>query len=331
MANNEILFKPNSLILATSNCDDITSSEYKIFDALLQRCQYHKGHGFRQAELTREEIRCIIKSNDNATINGIKRTLNKFKDISLEFTLNKKFVSSNALAQHVYDPEKDIFKCSMTEEVFTVLMNYAKDGFSPIDLKIVRKAKGYYTQKIYQLLRMWSKVGIIINKTYTLEELKNICDIREGGSYDNYKDFRKRVLDPAVREINDKLNMEVKYKPIKVVRKVQKIEFTILDNETKKYNFNDNKSNIIEVESRIEENNQTKFEIDSKDYVDLLDVGINKSVHERLITDYPNFKDILKHIEEASKRTLDKTGGKTINKRNYKYFIVTLESLLPLI
>lgn len=36
--NNEILFKPNCLILATAN-KTVTSSEYKVYDTLLQRCQ----------------------------------------------------------------------------------------------------------------------------------------------------------------------------------------------------------------------------------------------------------------------------------------------------
>lgn len=327
MSNNEILFKPNSLILATSNCDDITSSEYKIFDTLLQRCQYHKGHGFREAELSRLEIKDIIKHEENTTISEITNTLDKFKDITLKFTLNKKFVSSNALAQHVYDPEKDIFKCSMTEEVFTVLMNYATDGYSPIDLQIVRKAKRYYTQKMYQLFRMWSRPNMRISKVFTLEEIKNICDIKNVKSYEKYKEFKRRVLNPVIEEINKKLNMKIDYNEIKTVRKVTSIEFIILDYEPRKYNFNENKENIIEVKSK--RDNQLKVEIDSKDYVDLIDAGINQSVHEILIKDYPQFMDIKKHIEKASKRTLDTIGGKTINKRNYKYFISTLESLLP--
>lgn len=67
--NNEILFKPNALILATHNNNlGITSNEYKLFDALLQRCQYNNSYGWRKAEINREEIKKIIKHTESTTV-----------------------------------------------------------------------------------------------------------------------------------------------------------------------------------------------------------------------------------------------------------------------
>ena len=63
MNNNEILFKPNGLILATAN-KTITSSEFKLYDTLLQRCQVTKDSNWRKAEISREEIKKIITNND---------------------------------------------------------------------------------------------------------------------------------------------------------------------------------------------------------------------------------------------------------------------------
>ena len=56
MDNNEILFKPNGLILASAN-KTITSSEFKLYDTLLQRCQITKDLNWRTAKLSREEIK----------------------------------------------------------------------------------------------------------------------------------------------------------------------------------------------------------------------------------------------------------------------------------
>lgn len=328
MANNEILFKPNALIMATCNVDDITSSEYKLFDTLLQRCQYNNGYGFRKAEIKREEIKNIIKDNNGTKIESIKNTFDKFKGISLKFTLEKKYVSGYLIAEYEYDFELDTFRCSMSDNVFKLLMDYSKYGYSPIDLQIVRKARGYYTQKIYGLLRMWSKQNKTIVKSYTIDQIKDICDIFKGTSYDAYADFKRRVLTPAVKEINEKLNMEVEYKEIKCGRKVQSIEFKFIDHEPRKYKFDDNQiiepKEIIE-EIKVEEKNDT---IDSIDYMNMIDCNINESIHSKFISDFDDYKNYFVAVKTASEKTLGAIGGKTINKRNYKYFKTCLENLI---
>lgn len=245
--NNEILFKPNGLILATAD-NTITSSEYKIYDTLLQRCQRTKDSHWRKAEISREEMKTFIKNTNSSTLEELKKVLDKFVNVKIKFKLGKKDVSATLIAEHIYDNETDIFTCSMSENVFIALMTYSEIGYSPIDLKLVRQAKGFYTQKIYGLLRMWSKQNEAIVKKYFVELIKDTCDIFEGTSYDRYNNFKSKVLIPAIKEINEKLNMKVEYKEIKVMRKVQEIEFTFTDYEPKKYDFNDDVT-VIDVDA----------------------------------------------------------------------------------
>lgn len=324
--NNEILFKPNSLIMATSSNNNISATEYKLFDTIFQRCQYN-GLGWKIAMLSRDEMKNIIKNNDDSTIPNIKSTLDKFRNIDLSFKLGTKYVSGSVIAEYTYDEATDVFTCSMSDNVYTVLMEYAKYGYSPIDLKVVRNARGYYTQRIYGMLRKWSKYRSVVVTEYTLEEIKSVCGINNGTSYDEYKNFRKRVLDPAINEINQKLGMEVSYKPIKVIRKVQKIEFTIKDNISKHNNFNNDK--IIEPKSITEVATGQVDDIDSIDYMNLVDFKINESVHELFLKDFCNYKDYMVAVKTASDKTLSTIGGKTISKRNYKYFKTVLEGLIP--
>lgn len=323
MANNEILFKPNSLIMATNNTGNIRSAEYKVFDTLLQRCQYNKDYGFRKAELTRREIKEIIKHDADGTVKAISNTLDKFMSIKLDFILNKKIVHSTAISQYIYNPATDTFTCSMTEEVFIALINYSNLGYSEIDLKLLRRSRTYYTQRIYGMLRKWSKTDKPVKYTYTLDEIKNICDISINSTYPDYKDFKRRVLNPSIKEINEKLNMNVKFKEIRVMRKVQKIEFTFIDHEPKNYEFN--KVKIIEPKEII----VVELDIDSVDYVNMVDCKLNESMHKTFLKDFSDYKDYIKALKAAANKTLDAIGGKTINKKNYKYFKTTLENLIP--
>lgn len=251
MSNNEILFKPNGLILASTN-KTITSSEFKLYDTLLQRCQITKDSNWRTAKLSREEIKCIITNNDKTTIEEIKKVLDKFMGINIKFKLGSKDYAATLIAEYIYDNDLDIFTCSMSENVYMALMTYSEFGYSPIDLKLVKQARGFYTQKIYQLLRTWSRNNITVTKDYTIGQLKEICDIFEGTSYDRYDNFKRKVLNPAIEEINKKLNMKVEYEELKSGRRVTQIKFTCTDFETRQYEFNSDDV-IIEVKDFNEE------------------------------------------------------------------------------
>ncbi|MPQ43630.1 replication initiation protein [Clostridium tarantellae] len=234
--NNEVLFKPNSIILASAS-EQLTASEYKLFDALLQRCQFIKDFKMRKAVLSREEIKTYIKDTRNNTIDGISLILERFMKIIIRFKINNKRIGATLISKYEYNPITDEFICSMHEEVYIALIEYNKIGYSPIDLKMVRRAKGYYTQRVYGMLRIWSKPNLKVIYTYTLEELKSICEIESGTSYDVYGNFKKKVLNPAIKEINEKLNMDVSFTENKVSRSVVSITFCIEDHEPRHYNF----------------------------------------------------------------------------------------------
>lgn len=326
--NNEILFKPNGLILATAN-DSITSSELKTFETLLQRCQIKKDSEWTKAEISRDEMKLLIKNNSSSTLEELKLVLEKFMKISIRFKIGKKHVGATLLSAYIYNEETDTFTCSIHENVVISLNKYNEIGYSPIDLKLVRQARGYYTQKIYGLLRMWSREGKPIKHKYAIQQIKDVCDIYEGSSYDQYGNLKKKVLAPAIKEINEKLNMKVEYKEIKKMRKVQEIEFTFIDYEPRKYDFEKDKLVEPTAVSITDEIAIASDEIDSIDYMDLIDINLNESIHSQFIKDFYNFKEYTKAVETAAERTLSTLGGKTINKRNYKYFKTSLENLIP--
>ena len=76
-----------------------------------------------------------------------------------------------------------------------MLMGYKELGYSPINLKMIKQANGYYTQRFYELFRVWS--GFNKDVTYTIGELKEWLMIEEGMSYDRYYNFKIKVVEPA--------------------------------------------------------------------------------------------------------------------------------------
>lgn len=62
--------------------------------------------------------------------------------------------------------------------------------------------------------------------TYSLEELRFALGVEQHKSYDRFNNLRQRVLEPAVKAINDFGTVEVKMRPKKVGRSVDRVEFS---------------------------------------------------------------------------------------------------------
>ena len=65
-----------------------------------------------------------------------------------------------------------------------------------------------------------------------LDELRDkVLDCKEQESYQEYKIFKNRVLEPAVKEINAKTDCHFEYEPVKRGRRVAKIKFKYIASE----------------------------------------------------------------------------------------------------
>lgn len=83
-----------------------------------------------------------------------------------------------------------------------------------------------------------------------LDELRDeVLDCKEQASYQEYKIFKNRVLDPAVKEVNKKTDCHFTYEPIKRGRKVAKIKFIYQSQEQEQL---DGQLSLLDVEEQLE-------------------------------------------------------------------------------
>jgi plasmid replication initiation protein len=234
---SEVLFKSNTLIKSNIN---ITSIEYKIFNKILYKCQMEKDNQQQlRAVLTIDELSSIVKNKKENTIKALTESLEKFIKIPIRFEKQKSYVITTLINKVVVDKETLSFTCYLDKDLYEVLMGYKELGYSPINLKMIKQANGYYTQRFYELFRVWS--GFNKDVTYTIDELKEWLMIEEGMSYDRYYNFKIKVVEPALKEINQKLNMRVSYTENKVGRSVTSLTFVVEDLEPRSYDFNRDK------------------------------------------------------------------------------------------
>ena len=99
-----------------------------------------------------------------------------------------------------------------------------KSKFTKYSLQEVLKFKSGFSMRLYQLLAQYQNMQEV---EFSLEKLRFCLNV-DDGKLQRFFDFKKRVLEPARKEINEKSSLRFEYKEIrKYKRKVVAIKFII--------------------------------------------------------------------------------------------------------
>lgn len=244
---SQVLFKPNQLIRSVL---DVDSNDYKIFNLALQKTQLklyevgNKDNVLIPVYLSPKEIKEIYKNNNENRLTDVLKTLEKLCKVPIKWKDGDKIIISTLFSSVEIDSKNFNIVAYIDIKVVKVLNQYQQKGYTPIDLGLTKKANGFYSVRLYELLRSWCNTKEIIE--ISLIDLKTTLAIEHVKSYDNFANFRIKVIDKAIKEIKEKMNMEVTYEVTKKNRKVNTIIFKVVDYGPRHYNFSNKSNNLIE-------------------------------------------------------------------------------------
>lgn len=94
--------------------------------------------------------------------------------------------------------------------------------FAMADIRQIFQLSSEYAKRIYTIFKQWEKLG-----KYTVEvvEWQKIFEVPKTQLM--YGEFKRKVIDVAVKQINENTELEVSYKEIKTGRKITHLEWTI--------------------------------------------------------------------------------------------------------
>lgn len=309
---------------------EVTAIQNRIFYYCLLNAQKEK-NGSLKCTVKLEHLKNLIPSKNQRTLANIKKSLEILSTSILEF--EEKDIRDGddveckytLIAMHKYYKNKELFEIVFLEELYSHIINYTV--YAPLNLEIVSRFKSFYSQRLYELLRLWSRTDVQIVKEFKLEQLKFILGAEN--KYPDYKNFKQRVLTQAVKEINTFGNMEVTMEEVKKSRRVEGIKFTILDKEKRKYFDKERleENEITKQISLISEDENTIQNTITKEtsgfYIPCKKLFTTKTL-EMFKSDFReyDFKDkgnnlILSH---AIVFTLDKDDEEKIKVKSYNYF-----------
>lgn len=110
------------------------------------------------------------------------------------------------------------------EDMAPFLLKLYRD-YTEYQLSTILELNSGHSITLYEWLKKWSKLK---KRSTLLDELRERLGIHEKKSYNNFKDLRKWILEPAVKEINEKTDLLARFEPQKQGKKVVGLTFFII-------------------------------------------------------------------------------------------------------
>ncbi|MCR8747208.1 replication initiation protein [Romboutsia lituseburensis] len=341
MNTNEknIVMKNNIIIKAKYN---ISTLENRIFLMLLYKLQKNNDDVIK-CEISHEEFKTIIKKKQTSSIDSISNLLVNLRKQSIYFKDEEGWGEYGFLNGFKYIKSRKTFKIEASKEIHTYIRNYLDTGYTPINLAIFFGLINPNAQRFYDLLRLWSGTKSIIN--YKVDDLKELLMIE--GKYDRYNDFKRRIVVPAIKELNETGYFDIDFKENKVGRKVDSIDFIVQDLDKRKYFSKDDVINeipnsmledVVIPYDEIDSENQDIISLDSNEIEEVARKDIyvpDETVFTKgtLRSFKLDFKSIdfrndymEKAFNDAIMITLDKDNVESIKAVSYKFFKGTLDN-----
>lgn len=128
------------------------------------------------------------------------------------------------------------------KDMMPYLLELTKENqyYTHYQLKYILPMKSQYAIRLYELLKSYQRNNY--EWFFDIEQLKKQLNCE---SYKDFKDFRRRVLEPAVAEINEFTDIKIAWEPMKEGRKVVRVVF---------YMVGKNKTDLLEADRAINDN-----------------------------------------------------------------------------
>jgi len=221
---NKMVIKANDLIQKSRF--DMSLQQQKIVLFLISQINPYDEE-FKEYEFSVQEFCrvCGISAVSGKNYQDLRRCVKDLADKSVWVKLNG---DEETLLRWIEKPyinnTSGQIRIRMDEDMKPYLLQL-KDNFTRYELIYTLYFKSKYTIRLYELIK-----SIHFHELEEYHRVFSLAELRKtlgGDTYPEYRDFKRRVLDIAVNEINAYSDKQVSYTPLKKGRTVEAIEFTI--------------------------------------------------------------------------------------------------------
>lgn len=272
---NHVVFQHNNLIEARYT---LNLQEKRIIFLLMSEINPND-HILKKHYLKIEELIRLVGLKGQSAYSEIKRiTLNLIKkELTVERVDKSEKLQTNWLSCAEYKDNEGIVGLAINSHLRPFLLQL-RGHYTILQREAVLKIKSVYGVRLYELLKQKETFR---SRDFDLEDLRYFCGI-DDSTYSRYVDFKRRVLEIAKREINDKTDIRVEYEEIKHGRKVKGIRFKIMSNPS--YFETKEERERKQFLKHLQEENKARNPIIER----LQNIGLARSTAYKLLKDYSN-------------------------------------------
>lgn len=223
----ELIVKDNALINASYNLE-VTEQRLILLSIIRAR---ETGQGISsdsKLEIHASDYASRFDVTKEAAYNALKNAVNnlferKFSFKEIHKDTNKEIVvKSRWVSRIAYVDDLATLEVTFAPDVVPLITRLEKH-FTSYQLKQVAQLTSKYAIRLYEFLIAWRDVGKtpVISLSEFREKLG--LDINE---YQKMVNFKSRVLEPAIKQINELTDIHVKYEQYKTGRSISGLSFT---------------------------------------------------------------------------------------------------------
>lgn len=224
MLKDELIVVDNKIIEASIS---LTTLEYRLILCCLSQIKKNDTE-FNEINISIKQFKKIMNIKGENYYNVIKKHCKKlaFKGITIVGPDTLKgpkgmwatwFSYIRANDGNIYIKFNELLKNS--------LLNLSKN-FTKYYLKNIISLNSFYAMRIYELLKQYEKIG---SREIDVSSLRYMLGI-DDNKYTDFYDIKRKILEPSVREINNKTDIRIFTEAIKEGRKIARIKFNIITN-----------------------------------------------------------------------------------------------------
>ena len=162
----------------------------------------------RTYTITIKEIKELLynKTNKDNVYRDLKEALEKLYNRSAIITLpDGGIVKARFISSYSWWKEEQKVSLKFTEEIQPFLSEL-KNNFTQYKIKYIRELKSTYAIRVYEMLCLWASRNIYFQELTISQFRKMIC-IED--KYEQISEFKARVINPALKQINATTNFDL--------------------------------------------------------------------------------------------------------------------------
>lgn len=182
----------------------------------------------------------LLGVHEKTAYRDLKEGINRLYERSINLSIDDKSIKMRWVQEIQFLDSQSVIGIRFSKPILPFISNLSRE-FTKYALSDIAGINSGYGIRIYELLVQYRQIG---KREISVESLRSMLEL--GKKYPLFADFKKRVVDTAIDQINECSPLSVTYEQKKTGRKVTHILFSFKE-KTKSINYQNEQDKVYKL------------------------------------------------------------------------------------